>query len=269
MATIHPTAAVEKDVQLDEDVVIGPHCVVDHGVSIGAGTVLDARVVITGAAKVGRDNHFYPNCVVGCSPQVLGLDPDAKMGGLVIGDRNVIRENVSINVSKQAGSATVIGNDVLLMIGSHIGHDVIVEDKVVLSNNVQIGGHVKIEAGAWFSGLAASHQFVTIGRWSYIAGLAGLNRDVPPFLIASGHYPQRVRGVNKRGMVRAGLTEEQQERIMEAYKRLYRQGGALLEHAKELAQEDGLDANVRDILEAIFRSNEHRFGRYRETHREH
>jgi UDP-N-acetylglucosamine acyltransferase len=265
MTTIHPTAVVEQDVQLAEDVVIGPYCVVGAGASIGPGTVLDARVVITGKVSIGRENHLYPNALIGCCPQVLGMDTNSKMGGIVIGDRNAIRENVTIHPSRYEGQSTRLGSDGLLMVGAHLGHDCIVEDRVVLSNYVQIAGHVKIETGAWFSGLAASHQFVTIGRWSYIAAIAGLNRDVPPFLIVSGHYPPRVRGVNKRGLLRAGLDEPQQERIHEAYHRLYRQGGALLANAEALAHEDGLDENVRAMVDAIFKSHQHKFGRYRES----
>jgi UDP-N-acetylglucosamine acyltransferase len=258
---------VEKDVQLAEDVVIGPHCVIGRGAAIGAGTILDARVVVTGAVQIGQGNRLYPNAVIGCCPQVLGMDSDSKMGAVVIGDRNSFRENVTVHPSRHEGHVTRIGSDSLLMVGAHVGHDCFVEDKVVLSNYVQIAGHVKIETGAWFSGLAASHQFVTVGRWSYIAGLAGLNRDVPPFLIVSGHYPPRVRGVNKRGLARAGLNAEQQEHIHEAFRRLYRQSGALLSNAEELARQDGLDENVRAMIESIFRSNQHRFGRYLELRR--
>ncbi len=265
MAMIHPTAVVEENVQLADDVVVGPYCTIGSGASIGAGTILDARVVVTGNTTIGQQNHFFPNSMIGCSPQILGVGPDVQTGGLVIGDRNAIRENVTIHVSKHPGTVTRIGSDNLLMVGSHIGHDAILEDKIVLSNLVQIGGHVKIETGAWFSGLAASHQFVTIGRWSYIAGLAGLTHDIPPFLIVSGHYPPRIRGVNKRGMNRAGLSEEQQERIFDAYRLLYRHGSTLLNNAKELAEQDGLDENVRAMVDAIFRSSEHRFGRYLET----
>ncbi len=264
MAIIHPTAVVDESAQLADDVVVGPYCTVGAGVSIGAGTILDARVVVTGNTTIGRENHLFPNSLIGCGPQILGLGPDAKTGGLVIGDRNAIRENVTIHVSKHPGAVTRIGNDNLFMVGSHVGHDAMLEDKIVLSNLVQIGGHVKIEMGAWFSGLAASHQFVTIGRWSYIAGLAGLTHDIPPFLIVSGHYPPRIRGVNRRGMNRAGLNEEQQERIFDAYRFLYRHGATLLNNAKELAAQDGLDENVRAMIDAIFKSNEHRFGRYRE-----
>jgi UDP-N-acetylglucosamine acyltransferase len=267
MATIHPTAVVDPQVQLAQDVVIGPYCVVGKGASIGPGTVLDARVVIMGAVTIGCENRLYPNAVIGCCPQVLGMDQSSKMGGIVIGDRNAIRENVTIHPSRHEGRCTQVGSDCLLMVGAHLGHDSLVEDRVILSNYVQIAGHVHIEMGAWFSGLAASHQFVTIGRWAYIAGLAGLNRDVPPFLIVSGHYPPRVRGVNKRGMVRAGLNEPQQEQIHEAYRRLYREHGPLLGHAEALARQDGLDENVRAIVESIFRSSQHKFGRYRESQR--
>jgi len=265
MATIHPTAVVDKDAQLAEGVVIGPYCAIGKGAVIGPGTILDARVVIIGAVQIGRENRLYPNSVLGCCPQVLGMDQSSKMGGIVIGDRNAIRENVTIHPSRHEGHLTLVGSDNLLMVGAHLGHDCVVEDKVVLSNYVQIAGHVKIERGAWFSGLAASHQFVTIGRWSYIAGLAGLNRDVPPFLIVSGHYPPRVRGVNKRGLSRAGLSEQQQERIYDAYRKLYRQSGPLLGNAEELARQDGLDENVRAMVDSIFKSNQHRFGRYLES----
>jgi len=265
MATIHPTAIIGKDVQLDDDVVVGPYCVLEDGVSIGAGTVLYSHVVVSGCTKIGQGNHLYPNCVIGGCPQVLGMTPATSGGGLVIGDRNMIREHVTIHPSRHEGGLTVIGNDNLLMIGSHIGHDCMVENNIVLSNLVQIGGHVKIETGAWISGMAGSHQFVTLGRWCFVAGLAGLTRDVPPFLIISGHYPSRIRGVNKRGLLRAGLSEEQQQHIHDAYRQLYRRGSSLLTNAKELAERDGLDENVRAMIDAILKSSQHKSGRYRET----
>lgn len=265
MAKIHPTAVVDKEAQLGADVVIGPHCVVGRGVSIGAGTVLDANVVIADRVTIGQGNYFYPTSVIGCCPQVLGLSPTSRLGTLTIGDRNVIREGVTIHPSRYEDANTEVGDENLIMIGTHVGHDCIIENRTVLSNSVQVGGHSKVEEGVWISGVAGMHQFVTVGRWTFVAGLAGLTHDVPPFMMVSGHYPATVRGVNKRGLERAGLSEAQQERIQEAYRRLYRNGGPLLANAKAMSQEDGLDENVRAILEAIFRSSEHRFGRYRET----
>lgn len=267
MIQVHPSAVVHKDTQLADGVRIGPNCVIGSGVSIGAGTTLDANVVIGEDIRIGKNNHFFANCVIGGQPQVLSLRSDAELGGLMIGDGNTIREQVTIHPSIYKDHLTSIGNDNLLMIGVHIGHDCILEDKIVLSNYSQISGHCKIETGAWLSGVVAVNQFVTIGKWCYAAGLAGINKDVPAFLIVSGHYPPKVRGVNKRGMSRAGLSEQQQQKIFDAYKRLYRQGGTLLENAKSLAQEDGLDENVRTMVDMIIKSGEHRFGRYLEKFR--
>jgi UDP-N-acetylglucosamine acyltransferase len=260
---------VSKKAQIAPDVVIGPYCVVEDGVTVGAGTILASHVIVHKNVQLGSGNQLFPNSVIGGPPQVLGLRPDTKLGGLVIGDRNVIREGVTINPSKYEGQATTIGSDNLLMINCHIGHDCVLGDNIVLSNLVQIAGHVHIETGAWLAGLAASHQFVTIGGWSFIAGQTGLSRDVPPFLIVSGQHPPRVRGVNKRGLKRAGLSDEQQERINAAYRQLYRQGGTLLSNAKALAGQNGLDENVRALVDNIFRSCQHRFGRYREVLRSH
>lgn len=267
MIKVHSSAVVAKDAQLAEGVTIGPNCVIDSGVSIGVGTVIGPNVVIEKNVRIGENNHFSANCVIGGRPQVLGLDSEVQSGGVLIGDRNTLREQVTIHTSIYPGEFTTIGNDNLFMVGVHIGHDCTVEDKTVMSNYVQLSGHCKIETGVWFSGIVALHQFVTIGKWCYAAGLAGINRDIAPFLIVSGHYPPRVRGVNKRGLDRAGLSEKQQEKIFGAYKKLYRQSGTVLENAKALAQEDGLDENVRAMIDMIIKSSEHQFGRYLEKFR--
>jgi len=267
MIRVHPSAVVHQDTELADGVTIGPNCVIDSGVSIGTGTVLDANVVVGRNVRIGEGNHLFTNCAIGGQPQVLSLDSDAEVGGLLIGDNNVFREQVTIHPSIYPEKFTRIGNDNLLMIGVHIGHDCLLEDKIILSNYVQISGHCKIETGVWFSGMVLLHQFVTIGKWCYAAGLAGINHDIPPFLIVSGHYPPRVRGVNKRGLIRAGLSEQQQGKIFKAYDKLYRRGGALLENAKALAQEDGLDENVRAMIDMITKSSEQRFGRYLEKFR--
>lgn len=267
MSRIHSSAVIHKNAKLAEDVTVGPNCVIENGVSIGSGTVLEPNVVINKDVNIGRDNHFFSSCIIGGRPQILGADPDAEIGALVIGDRNVIREQVTIHPSMYTDKATRIGNDNLLMIGVHIGHDCVMEDKIVLSNYVQISGHCEIGMGVWFSGMVLLHQFITVGKWCYAAGMAGINHDIPPFMIVSGHYPPRVRGVNKRGMQRAGLDDEQQEKVLKAYRMLYRGGGPLLERAEALASEDWLDDNVRAIIDSIKKSSGHRYGRYLEQFR--
>jgi UDP-N-acetylglucosamine acyltransferase len=266
---IHSSAVIDKTAQLADDVIVGPNCVVDSEAIIGTGTILDANVVIGPNVRIGSGNRLYSNCVIGRPPQLLGLDPEAQIGGLEIGDNNIIREQVTIHPSIHPGRSTKVGNENMLMIGVHIGHDCLLEDKIVISNYSQISGHCKLETGVWLSGMVAVHQFVTFGKWCYAAGFAGINHDVPPFVIVSGHYPPEVRSVNKRGLERAGLTQEQQAKITEAFKKIYRDdNGVLLERVKTLAAQDGLDENVLAMVGAIIRSSEHRFGRYLEIFRD-
>jgi UDP-N-acetylglucosamine acyltransferase len=267
MAQVHPSTVLDESVQLGQDVKIGPNCVIDKGVSIGDGCALQANVVIGANVKIGKNNRFFANSTIGGKPQILTLGSDDEIGGLTIGDNNVFREQVTIHPSMYKGEFTQVGNDNFLMIGVHIGHDCVLEDKLVLSNYVQISGHSKIGTGAWLSGMVLTHQFITVGKWCYAAGLAGLNHDVPPFVIVSGHYPPIVRSVNKRGLNRAGLNEQQQTNIFDAFKKLYRNGQPLLENAKALAQQDDIDENVRAMVENIINSSKHRYGRYLETFR--
>jgi UDP-N-acetylglucosamine acyltransferase len=267
MTQVHPSAVVDKEAHLGSNITVGPGCVIEKAATIGSGTILDANVVVGKAVTIGKNNHFFANCVVGGRPQMLNMSPDSACGGLVIGDGNIIREQVTIHPSIYEDEYTRVGNDNFLMIGVHIGHDCILEDKIVMSNYTQMSGHCKVETGVWLSGMVVLHQFVTLGKWCYASGLAGINHDVPPFLIVSGHYPSKVRGVNKRGLSRGGFSEEQQQHVIEAYEKLYRRKGTLLANAKALAQEDGLDENVRAMIDTITHSSKHRFGRYLETFR--
>jgi len=267
MTKIHPSAVVDKEAILGDDEVVGPHCVIEARAQVGSGTRLHAGAVIGTDTVVGEGNLLHNHCVIGGRPQILGWGDDVACGGLVVGDRNVFRENVTIHRSMYPHELTRIGSENLLMVGSHIGHDVHIEDQTVLSNASQIGGHSKIESGCWMSGMSGTHQFVTVGKWAYSAAMTAIVSDVPPFLIVSGNYPFRVRGVNHRGVQRAGLDETAAACISDAYKRLYRRRGTLLETARQMMAEGGHHEAVLAMLESIERSSQHRYCRYLETFR--
>ncbi len=267
MSEVHPSAVISKAAELGNDVIVGPNSVVDDGAVIGDGSRLDANVVIGKGVNVGRNNTFYANSVIGRNPQMLGGGLETRTGRLEIGDNNTIREQVTIHPSIYEDEKTVIGNNNLLMIGVHIGHDCVLEDDIVMSNFSQISGHCKVETGVWLSGMVLVHQFITIGKWCYAAGFSGINHDVPPFVMLSGHYPPQVRALNKRGMSRAGLTDEQQEKVSEAFRKLFKTEGPLLEKAKAIAEQNGIDENVMAMCDSIIKSSQHRFGRYLELSR--
>ena len=266
---IHPSAVVDASAVIGAGVVIGPNCVIGAGTEIGDGTFLDANVVIDKNVKVGKGNRFYVNSMIGRPPQLLGMAEDAEYGTLEIGDNNIIRETVTIHPSMHKGSVTRIGNENLIMIGVHIGHDCVLEDKIVLSNFCQVSGHCKVETGVWLSGMVLMHQFVTLGKWCYAAGLSGINHDVPPYVIISGHYPPEVRSINKRGLVRAGLSDESQKKVFKAFKRIWKSDeGVFVDRVKAIAAEEDLDPEVKYMVDSIIRGNEHRFGRHLELYRD-
>jgi UDP-N-acetylglucosamine acyltransferase len=259
---IHPTAVIASSAQIGSNVAVGPYTVVDEGAVIGDNTVLDSHVVIGENVKMGGNNRVFAGAVIGRPPQILGFDDATKIGGLQIGDNNIIREYVTIHPSMFPDKDTIVGSNNLLMINVHLGHDCILEDNIVISNATQVSGHCKLETGVWLSGNVLVHQFVTIGKWCYAAGLAGINHDVPPYVIVSGHYPMEVRAVNKRGLARAGLTEQQQSEVFRAFKYIWRNAGPVLERANELAAKGNLETPVQEMVDALVRSNKQRFGRH-------
>jgi UDP-N-acetylglucosamine acyltransferase len=265
--TIHPTAVVEADAELGDGVVIGPNCFVGSGVKIGENTHLAANVVVERDSVIGKNNRFYPQCVIGCTPQIYGKGDDYKYGKLVIGDDNVIREHATIHPGMIEDGITRIGNKNFIMIGVHIGHDCVLDNDIIMSNYSQISGHCKIEQGVWFSGMVTVHQFCTIGKWSYATGLTGINHDIPPYLVANGHYPCIVRAVNRRGLDRAGLSDEEKSAVVDIFKKVYREEGPQLNKARELKDAGGLLKPAEEIIDAILRGKEHRFGRHLEAYR--
>ena len=259
---IHPTAVVAKGAELGRDVVIGPHSVIGPKVKIGEGTVVGPQVVIDGVTTVGRENRFFGQANVGGDPQDLSYEDEPTE--LVMGDRNTVREFVTVNRGTiKGGGVTRVGNGCLFMACSHVAHDCEIGDGVLLGNNVLLAGHVAVEQGAIVNGAAAAHQFVTIGRNAYVGGLTRVIQDVPPFMILEGH-PARVRKVNVIGLERAGIALDEIHALRRAFRRLFRGEEARAVALGELESEPG-GTLVRALVTALRRTELGLKGRYRET----
>ena len=145
--TVHHTAVIDPDAEIHPSARIGPYCVIGAGVVVGANCVLHNHVTIEGPTRLGEDNVVYPFAVLGAEPQDLKFKGSATE--LVVGDRNRIREHVTIHRGTEAGGGkTVVGSDCLLMVGAHIAHDCVIEDQVVIANSAMLGGHTHVEVGA-------------------------------------------------------------------------------------------------------------------------
>ena len=219
--SIHPLAAVSPYALVGSNVRIGPFTVIEPGVEIGDGCSLAARVVVRSGTSLGRNNQVFEGAVLGGLPQHLHM-PEFP-GRLVIGDGNVIRENVTIHRAMEADKATRVGNGCLLMVGAHVAHDCTLGDNVILTNNAMLAGHVSVGDRAYVSGGVAVHQFCRIGRLAMVGGLARVRQDVPPFVTVDGGTTMVV-GLNRVGLRRAGFTPQQMHELKEAYRLIYRSG---------------------------------------------
>ena len=210
---MHPEA------ELAEDVVVGPFCYVEAGVTIGAGSRLDSHVTIKGGTTMGANNFVAQGAVLGGDPQ------DRKYHGeptwLRIGDRNVFREYVTIHRATGEGNATTVGNDCFIMAYCHLGHNVSMADSVTMANNVGVGGHATIETMVNFGGMVGVHQFARIGKVAMVGGMSRIVRDVPPFTLISG-IDQDVLDINAVGLRRLGLSQNARLALHKAVKLLFK-----------------------------------------------
>ncbi len=270
MNVIHPTAVIDRGAQLGDDVEVGPHCYIGPKAVLGDGCRLLHNVTILGKTTIGARNEFYPGCVLGASPQDLkykGTETD-----LLIGDDNVFREQVTVHPGTEiGGGATRIANHNRLLIGVHVAHDVRLGSHCVITNAVQIAGHCLVEDCCHIGGMAGIQSFTTVGRYAYIAGLARVTVDSPPYMVIYG-YDSEVRGVNEKALKsRWCFSDDQVGRLWGAYKVLFgRNGGkgAICERIAALEAQGPHDEHVRYLLESVKRSVlQGVYGRYLESKR--
>lgn len=218
---IHPTAIVEPGADLGDDVVIGAYAYVGNKAVIGAGTVLHHHANVEGRTTIGRQCEIFPFACVGTKTHDLkykGGEP-----GLIVGDRNVFREYVSVHGATAEVDYTRMGHDNVMLAYSHIAHDCVVGNHLVMSAQSALAGHVLVEDHVnigWGTGV---HQFCRIGAHAMLGGMSKIVQDVPPFIIADGN-PAIARSINKVGLERLGFTPERLEAVKQAFRIFYRAG---------------------------------------------
>ncbi len=251
MNTIHPTAIIEPQAQLGENIHVGPYAYISKNVIIGDSCQIGPHAVLLPGTRLGRECRVYSHAVIGEIPQ------DLKFGGeettAEIGDRTVIREFVTVNRGTQQHWRTVVGSDCLLMAYVHIAHDCIIGDHVILANAVNLAGHVEIEEWAILGGMTGVHQFVKIGRHAMVGGHFRVPKDVPPYIIA-GREPLVYEGLNIIGLKRRGFSAEAIQAIRQTYDLIYRSGLNVSDAMKKLEENDAPCLEVQHIINFIKKS---------------
>lgn len=254
---IHPTAIVDSAARIADTAEIGPFCVIGAEVEIGAGTRLMAHVYCEGPLTVGADNTFYPYSTVGVAPQDLKYRGERSY--TVIGDRNRIREFVTIHRGTEGGGLyTRIGSDNLLMAYVHVAHDAHIGDHAVLANGVTLAGHVLIGDWAVIGAFSGVHQFCRIGKHSMIGGYSVITQDVLPYTTTVSQRENKVFGANRTGLERRGFKNEDIEALQTAFRLLTRSGLNTTQAIERILAEIEPNDYVNEVL-AFMASSERGF----------
>lgn len=249
MTQIHPTAIVSPDAQMGQNVEIGAFCTVGPKVQLGDGVRLISHVVVDGATQIGGGTTIYPFAFLGGPPQHLAHKGEDTR--LVIGERNIIREHVTMHAGTVGGGGvTTVGSDSLYMVGAHVAHDCVVGDRVTFANNATLGGHVVIGDFVFMGGLSAVHQFTRIGRYSFVGGGGVVTKDIIPYGSVWGNHAH-LEGLNLVGLKRRGFSREAINALRAAYRLLFADEGTFQERLDDVAEAHAGTPEVMEIVDFI------------------
>jgi len=243
---IHKTAIIDPKAVIDEDVSIGPFCIVGEGVKLKKGARLMSNVIIEGNTEIGEGCQIYPFASIGLPPQDIKYKGEKT--GVRIGNNNIIREYASVHRASVGGDGmTAVGDNNFLMAYVHIAHDCKIGNNVVIANSAGLAGHVVIEDYAVIGGIVGVHQFTRIGAYAMVGAFSGIGQDIPPYTIASGPRA-KLFGLNSVGLKRNGFPDSTINELKKAYKILFREKLTLKEALKKVQKDFPDSKEIRYLV---------------------
>lgn len=175
---VHPSAIVDPQATLGEEVEIGPNAVIESGVVLGDGVSIGPGAVVGRDSQIGPGSRLYANVTV-CHGVVIGARAILHSGCVIGGDGfGFAHDGAGWHKIAQLGGV-VLGDDVEVGSCSSIdrgalgdtviGDDVKIDSQVQIAHNVQIGDH---SALAGCVGIAGSTK---VGRHCMLGGGVGLS----------------------------------------------------------------------------------------------
>jgi UDP-N-acetylglucosamine acyltransferase len=246
--SIHPTAMVHPTAELGNKVKIGPFATIGPEVKIGDNTTIGAHTEIRKWATIGKDNIIYNNVSIGTNPQDFKYK--GERGEVIIGDRNLIREFVTIHLPSGEGKQTVIGSDNMIMVYAHIPHNCRIGSQTIIGGYCGLGGHTVVEDQVVIGGLAGIHQGTRIGRLAMIGSSSKVTQDIPPFMLFDGNTGY-IRGMNIIGMQRRGISSDGISEIKKAFKIMYMSKANIKSAADEIRKKCSITPEIEQLLNFI------------------
>ena len=247
MNQISPLAYIHPEAQIGDNNIIGPFCCIDKDVVIGDNNILMNSVTIHNGARIGNENEIFPGASISTKPQDLKYRGESTT--CEIGNKNSIRENVTISRGTASKGTTKVGNNNLLMETVHVAHDCILGDNLIIGNSTKFAGEVVVVSNAVISGAVLCHQFCHIGGYVMIQGGSRFSQDIPPYIIA-GKEPIRYAGINLVGLRRRGFSNELIDLIHNAYRLLYSKG-ILAEGILEIKRNIQITKEIQYIIDFV------------------
>jgi len=228
--SIHPGAVISSLAETGLNNQIGDNVTIEDDVVLGDNNTILNGVVIKSGSRIGDNNAIHEYAVIGGLPQDLGFDAST-ISYVEIGNRNTLREYVTINRATQERFATRLGDNNYLMTHCHVAHDCRLADDIIMAPSAALGGHVIVDDRAFISGGVMVHQYVHIGSLAMIGGNSKITQNVLPMMITDGN-PARLRGLNIVGLKRNDYEMEDIRALKKIYN-LIDQTGLLLEDTLE------------------------------------
>ena len=245
---IHKTAIIDKKAQLSSSVKVGQYSIIGPNVYIDENTEVKSHVSITGNTKIGKNNLIYPFASIGSDPQDLKYKGEKTE--LIIGERNTIREYVTINPGTVGGGrVTKVGNNNLLMISAHIAHDCMIGNNIVLANNAAIAGHAQIDDDVIIGGNCGVQQFTRIGKMAMIGGMTGVSRDIIPYGLSFGNR-NYLEGINIIGLRRKNIPNDEILILKGAYEEIFKSEN-LNDNLEKLGENFTKNNYVKEVINFI------------------
>ena len=244
---ISPKADISPKAKIGDNCKIFPFVYIEDDVEIGDGCIIFPFVSILSGTRMGKKNKVHQGSVIGALPQDFEFRGEKSL--CVIGDNNIIRENVVINRATHQGCQTVIGNDNFLMEGAHISHDTKVGNRCVFGYGTKIAGDCVIEDGVIFSSSVIENAKTRVGCGSMVQAGTTFSKDVPPYIICTRKSVYG--GVNYQVAQLHGVDEKTLKHIANAYRLLFQGKTSVFDAVNQIVEQVPEGPFINHIVEFI------------------
>ncbi len=246
---ISPRAEISPKAKIGDNCKIYPFVYIEDDVEIGDNCIIFPFVSILSGTRMGKNNKVHQGSVIGALPQ--DFEFCGEKSECIIGDGNIIRENVVINRATHTGGQTVIGNENVLMEGAHISHDTKVGNRCVFGYGTKIAGDCEIEDGAIFSSSVIANA--RVGRAAMVQAGTTFSKDVPPGIICT----KRVEfgGINTTMCKVYGVDDKVMKHMANAYRLVFHGQTSLFDAINQIEEQVPDSPEIRHIIEFMFMRN--------------